>query len=58
MSKNLVNSSDINIATNGDDISLELNESYYTESEVDTLLLSKVNTESGKGLSTNDFSDT
>ena len=58
MSKNLVNSSDINIATNGDDISLELNESYYTESEIDTLLLSKVNTESGKGLSTNDFSDT
>lgn len=58
MSKNLVNSSDINIATNGDDISLELNEDYYTKSEVDTLLLSKVNTETGKGLSTNDFSDT
>ena len=57
MSKNLVNSSDINVVTNGDNISLELNESYYTEDETDTLLSGKVNTESGKGLSKNDFSD-
>lgn len=58
MSKNLVNSSDINVVTNGDNISLELNESYYTEDETDSLLSGKVNTESGKGLSANDFSDT
>ena len=58
MSKNLVNSSDISIATNGDNISLELVEDFYTKSEADTLLSGKVNTESGKGLSTNDFSDT
>ena len=57
MSKNLVSSSDINVETNGDNISLVLNESYYTEDESDTLLAGKVNTESGKGLSTNDFSD-
>lgn len=58
MSKNLVSSSDINVVTNGDNILLELNESFYTEDETDTLLSGKVNTESGKGLSTNDFSDT
>ena len=43
MSKNLVNSSDINVVTNGDNISLELNESYYTEDETDSLLSGKVN---------------
>ena len=31
---------------------------YYTKSETDTLLNNKVNKETGKGLSTNDFTDT
>lgn len=57
MSKNLVGSSDINIVTNGDNISLELAQNYYNSTEVDGLLNSKVNTQDGKDLSTNDFTD-
>ena len=57
MSKNLVGSSDINIVTNGDNISLELAQEYYNSTEVDGLLNNKVNTQTGKDLSTNDFTD-
>ena len=57
MSKNLVGSSDINIVTNGDNISLELAQSYYNSTQVDNLLNNKVNTQTGKDLSTNDFTD-
>lgn len=57
MSKNLVGSSDINIVTNGDNISLELAQDYYNSTEVDGLLNNKVNTQTGKDLSTNDFTD-
>lgn len=57
MSKNLKSSSDINVVTNGDDISLELAKSYYTKSEVDNGLSNKVNVQVGKDLSTNDFTD-
>ena len=58
MSKNLVGSSDINIVTNGDNISLELAKSYYNKEEVDNELNKKVNTQDGKDLSSNDFTDT
>ena len=57
MSKNLVSSSHIKVTTNGNDVSLDFNGEYYMKSEVDNLLGKKVNTESGKGLSTNDFSN-
>ena len=57
MSKNLVGSSDINIVTNGDNISLELAQNYYNSTQVDGLLNDKVNTQTGKDLSTNDFTD-
>lgn len=58
MSKNLVGSSDINIVTNGDNISLELAQSYYNKKQVDNELKKKVNTQDGKDLSSNDFTDT
>ena len=57
MSKNLVGSSDINIVTNGDNISLELAQTYYNSTQVDNLLNDKVNVQTGKDLSTNDFTD-
>lgn len=57
MSKNLVGSSDINIVTNGDNISLELAQNYYNSTQVDGLLNNKVNTQDGKDLSSNDFTD-
>lgn len=57
MSKNLVNSSNIKVVTNGDNISLDFNNEYYTKGQTDTLLTKKVNSETGKGLSTNDFSN-
>jgi len=43
MSKNLVNSSDIKVATNGDNVSLEFVEPHYTKSEANTLLSGKEN---------------
>ena len=57
MSKNLVNSSHIKTVINGDDISLDFEEEYYTKGEADKLLKDKVNVETGKTLSTNDFSN-
>lgn len=55
MSKNLTNSSNIKVLVNGDDVSLDFVNEMYTKAQADTLLNGKVNTQSGKGLSTNDF---
>ena len=55
MSKNLVNSSEIKINLNGSDISMGFVNEMYSKAQVDSLLSNKVSVESGKGLSTNDF---
>ena len=57
MAKNLVDSARIKVLQNGDDVSLDFVEEYYTQDEVDTSLNSKVNVQTGKDLSTNDFSN-
>ena len=55
MSKNLVSSSDIKPTVNGNDIMLNFVNEMYSKAQTDTLLSNKVNVESGKGLSTNDY---
>lgn len=55
MSKNLVSSSDIKPTINGNDIMLNFVNEMYSKAQTDTLLSGKVNVESGKGLSTNDY---
>ena len=57
MAKNLVDSARIKVLQNGDDVSLDFVEEYYTQDEVDTSLNSKVNVQTGKDLSSNDFSN-
>ena len=57
MSKNLTNSSHIKVVTNGDNVSLDFINEYYNKNEVDNKLTTKVNTESGKALSSNDFTN-
>lgn len=55
MSKNLVSSSDINVNLNGSNISLGFVNEMYSKAQADALLNNKVSIESGKGLSTNDY---
>lgn len=57
MAKNLVDSARVKVLQNGDDVSLDLVEEYYTKNEADTKLGAKVNVQTGKDLSTNDFSN-
>lgn len=57
MAKNLVDSARVKVLQNGDDVSLDLVEEYYTKDEADTKLSAKVNVQTGKDLSTNDFSN-
>lgn len=57
MAKNLVDSARVKVLQNGDDVSLDLVEEYYTKDEADTKLGAKVNVQTGKDLSTNDFSN-
>lgn len=57
MSKNLVNSSEIKVNLNGSDISMGFVNEMYTKAQTDSLLNNKVSLETGKGLSTNDYTD-
>ena len=57
MAKNLVDSARVKVLQNGDNVSLDLVEEYYTKNEADTRLGAKVNVQTGKDLSTNDFSN-